>query len=256
MPRAVKRDDRYRNLLRPLRTEVPRCIREGSARHLPAEATRSDPRVLPKVVIYDIDLTLSLPIGISASSGLNAIAHAAEALYAREGNPIISLMAEEGIAALSRSLPAIMARPDDLEARSDALYGAWLCGTCLGSVGMALHHKICHTLGGTFNLPHAETHAIVLPHVLAFNAPTVPEAMQRMARAFGAVDAIQGLNALCARLDIARSLRAIGMPEDGIERAAELVVSNAYWNPRLVDRTQAQELIRRAWHGHTAREME
>jgi alcohol dehydrogenase class IV len=220
------------------------------------KTTRSDPRVLPKVVIYDIDLTLSLPVGVSASSGLNAIAHAAEALYARDSNPVISLMAEEGIAALSRSLPAILARPDDIEARSDALYGAWLCGTCLGSVGMALHHKICHTLGGTFNLPHAETHAIILPHVLAFNAPTVPDAMQRMARALGAADAIQGLNALCTRLGIARSLHEIGMPEEGIARAAELVVSNAYWNPRLVDRTQAQELIRRAWHGHAAREME
>lgn len=216
------------------------------------KATRSHPRVLPKVVIYDIDLTLSLPAGISATSGLNAIAHAAEALYARESNPIISLMAEEGIAALSRSLPVIMTQPDDIKARSDALYGAWLCGTCLGSVGMALHHKICHALGGTFNLPHAETHAIVLPHALAFNAPAVPEAMHRLARAFRAADAIQGLNALCKNLGIVRSLHEIGMPEDGIERAADLVVSNVYWNPRSIDRTQAVELIQRAWHGHTA----
>ena len=142
--------------------------------------------VLPETVIYDVDLTLSLPPALAATSGINAIAHAVEALYARDTNPVISLMAEEGIRALARALPAIVAKPDDREARSDALYGAWLCGVCLGTVGMALHHKLCHTLGGTFDLPHAETHTIVLPHALAYNAPAVPEAAARIARAIGA----------------------------------------------------------------------
>ena len=107
-------------------------------------------------------------------------------------NPVISLMAEEGIRALARALPAIIAKPDDREARSDALYGAWLCGVCLGTVGMALHHKLCHALGGTFDLPHAETHTIVLPHALAYNAPAVPDAITRIARAIGATDAARG----------------------------------------------------------------
>ena len=104
------------------------------------------------------------------ASGINAIAHAAEALYSPDSNPVTSLLAEEGIAAFGRALPSIRQKRDDLDARADALYGTWLCGTALGNVGMGLHHKLCHTLGGSFNLPHAETHTIVLPHALAYNA--------------------------------------------------------------------------------------
>src|SRR5690606_38352430 len=141
-----------------------------------------------KSVLYDPELTLTLPVGLSVTSGINAIAHAAEGLYSVEGNPVIDLMAEEGIAAIGRALPLINANPQDVEARSDALYGAWLCGIVLGSVGMALHHKLCHTLGGSFNLPHAETHTIVLPHALAYNAAAAPKAMQRIARALGRSD--------------------------------------------------------------------
>ena len=135
-----------------------------------AKKTGRDVRVLPKSVIYDPTLTLSLPPALSAASGMNAIAHAVEALYSHEGNPIVSLMAEEGIRALANALPGIMAKPRDVELRSEALYGAWLCGIVLGSAGMALHHKLCHVLGGTYNLPHAETHSIVLPHAVSYNS--------------------------------------------------------------------------------------
>eukprot|EP01032_Pedospumella_encystans_P003692 gene3692-4368_t len=131
--------------------------------------TGKDARVLPRAVIYDPELTLSLPVAMSVTSGINAIAHAAEGLYAVDANPIMDLMAVEGIAALGRALPVLRASAQDVAARGDALYGAWLCGTVLGNVGMALHHKLCHTLGGSFNLPHAETHTIVLPHALAYN---------------------------------------------------------------------------------------
>ena len=137
--------------------------------------TGKDPRVLPRTVIYDPELSLGLPVGMSITSGINAIAHAAEGLYAADANPIIDLMAEEGMAALGRALPRIHAQPTDAQARSDALYGAWLCGAVLGAVGMSLHHKLCHTLGGSFNLPHAETHTIVLPHALAYNAAAAPQ---------------------------------------------------------------------------------
>ena len=205
--------------------------------------------VLPETVIYDVDLTLSLPPALAATSGINAIAHAVEALYARDTNPVISLMAEEGIRALARALPAIIAKPDDREARNDALYGAWLCGVCLGTVGMALHHKLCHTLGGTFDLPHAETHTIVLPHALAYNASAVPEAAARIARAIGAKDPAQGLYDLARRLNAKLALRDIGMPEDGIDRAADLAVTNAYWNPRPIERDAIRALIARAWSG-------
>src|SRR5439155_3593120 len=148
--------------------------------------TGKDARVLPRTVIYDPELTLTLPVGLSVTSGINAIAHAAEGLYAVDGNPVMDLMAEEGIRALGRALPGTRANPADMDARSDALYGAWLCGIVLGNVGLALHHKLCHTLGGSFNLPHAETHTVVLPHALAYNAKAAPEAMRRTARALEA----------------------------------------------------------------------
>ncbi|HVC10230.1 MAG TPA: maleylacetate reductase, partial [Burkholderiales bacterium] len=131
--------------------------------------TGRDVRVLPRTVLYDPALTLTLPPALSAASGMNAIAHCVEALYAHDGNPVISLMAEEGIRALGAALPAVVKAPADLEARGDALYGAWLAGISLGSAGMALHHKLCHVLGGSFNLPHAETHSIVLPHAARYN---------------------------------------------------------------------------------------
>lgn len=213
------------------------------------KTTQRSPQILPETVIYDVDLTLTLPSGLTATSGLNAIAHAVEALYAQDRNPIVSLMAEEGIAALARSLPVLVDAPGDAATRSDALYGAWLCGACLGSVGMALHHKLCHTLGGLFDLPHAETHAVVLPHATAYNAAAAPEAMARVARALGAVDAARGLHDLAEALRTPRSLSELGMPEDGIERAADISVRNPYWNPRPVERGAIRDLIARAWSG-------
>ena len=148
--------------------------------------------------MYDPQLSLSLPVDLSVASGINAMAHAAEGLYAVDANPVMSLMAEEGIAALARGLPGLRRDAADPRARGDALYGAWLCGTVLGNVGMALHHKLCHTLGGSFNLPHAQTHAIILPHALAYNTAAAPEAMRRIARALGAEDAARGMHALRA----------------------------------------------------------
>ncbi len=215
------------------------------------KTTQRSARILPEVVIYDVDLTLSLPTGLTATSGMNAIAHAVEALYAQDRNPVVSLMAEEGIAALSRALPILIKQPEDREARSDALYGAWLCGLCLGSVGMALHHKLCHTLGGSFNLPHAETHTVVLPHATAYNAPATPEAMARVARALGSSDAPTGLYDLAGRLGAPRALRELGMAESAIDEAADLAVRNPYWNPRPVNREQIRELLARAWAGET-----
>ena len=213
------------------------------------KTTVKSPKVLPEVVIYDVDLTMSLPARLTAVSGLNAIAHAVEALYARDRNPVVSLMAAEGIRALARALPVLVAEPGNRAARSDALYGAWLCGTCLGAVGMALHHKLCHTLGGTFDLPHAETHAAVLPHAMAYNAPAVPEAARTVAEALGAGDAAQGLFDLARRLGVPLALRDLGMPETGIETAADAALSNPYWNPRPLDRAAIRDLVARAHAG-------
>lgn len=211
--------------------------------------TGRDTRVLPKIVIYDPWLTLSLPAALSATSGMNAIAHCVEALYSKDANPVISLISEEGIRALAAALPAVVRRPADLEARSEALYGAWLAGVALGAVGMALHHKLCHTLGGTFNLPHAETHTVVLPHAVAYNTPAAPEAMARVARALGAETAAQGLFDLAKSLGAPVSLEALGMPEDGLDRAAELAVQNPYYNPRAVTQEGVRALLAAAYRG-------
>ena len=178
-----------------------------------------------------------------------------EALYAKNGNPIISLLAIEGVKALAESLPVIVKDPSSVAARSSAQYGAWLCGLCLGSVGMSLHHKLCHTLGGTFNLPHAETHTIVLPHVLAYNAPSVPSAMEKLATALPESDgdAVKGLNVLLTKLGVKRALADYGLKEADVDRAAELAVANPYWNPREVEKEPVRELIRRAYAGEDAR---
>jgi alcohol dehydrogenase class IV len=211
--------------------------------------TGRDLRVLPRTVIYDPELSLSLPIGLTVTSGLNAIAHAAEGLYAFDGNPIVSLMAEEGIRAIAAALPRLAAQPTDLDARGDALYGAWLCGSVLGAVAMGLHHKLCHTLGGSFNLPHAEVHTVVLPHAMAYNASEAPEAMRRIARALGTESAAVGVFDLAQRLGVPVALKDIGMPADGLDRAADLAVQTPYPNPRPLERAAIRELLQHAFDG-------
>lgn len=211
--------------------------------------TGRDARVLPKTVIYDPTLTLSLPLGLTVSSGLNAIAHAAEGLYAHDGNPVTALMAEEGIRAIATALPALQRDAQDLAARSDALYGAWLCGTVLGAVAMGLHHKLCHTLGGSFELPHAEVHTVILPHAMAYNAALAPEAMRRIARALGGSDAPLGLYELARQHGAPIALKNLGMPADGLDRAADLAVTTPYPNPRPLERGAIRALLQRAWEG-------
>jgi len=211
--------------------------------------TQTTAKVLPEVVIYDVELTLTLPVGLSATSGMNAIAHAVEALYAKDRNPIVSMMAIDGVRSIARGLPAIARDPKDIEARSDVQYGAWLCGTCLGAVGMALHHKLCHTLGGTFDLPHAETHTVVLPHALRYNASAAPEAMAALADALGHPDPAIALFDLAGTLGAPRALWDLGMPEAGIDRATDLALANPYWNPRPLEREAIRALIAAAWAG-------
>lgn len=211
--------------------------------------TGRDTRVLPKTVIYDARLSLTLPPAIAATSGMNAIAHCVEGLYARDTNPISSLMAEEGIRALAKALPAIRENPQDESARSAALYGSWLAGCVLGTVGMALHHKICHTLGGSFNLPHAEVHTVMIPYVTAFNRNAAPQAMARIAAALGTQDAALGLQELALRLQAPVALRDIGMLEQDLDKAARLATSNPYYNPREVNRDNVRVLLQAAYEG-------
>ena len=213
-----------------------------------AKKTGRDPKVLPKCVIYDPQLTLDLPVATSAASGMNAIAHCCEALYAHDGNPLVSLFAEEGIRALGAALPIIAQAPRDLEARTSALYGAWLAGLSISTTGNGVHHKLCHVLGG-FGLPHAETHSIVLPHAMAYNAAAAPEAMRRIARAIGAESASAGLWELERRLGLPMRLADIGMKEADLERAARIAVQAPYPNPRPVEYQGVLELLHNAYEG-------
>ncbi|WP_321906008.1 maleylacetate reductase [Paraburkholderia tropica] len=212
------------------------------------KTTVRDPKILPEVVIYDPALTLGLPVAMSVTSGLNAIAHAVEGVYARDRNPVTSLMAVEGVRALRDALPAIVSRPDDLAARSRALYGSWLCGSVLGAVGMSLHHKLCHTLGGSFDLPHAETHAIVLPHSAAYNANAAAQELQPLAQLFGGSIG-GGLYDFARSLGAPLALRDLGLTSAQLDAAADLAVRNPYWNPRPVERDAVRALLQRAWDG-------
>jgi len=207
-------------------------------------------KVLPEVIVYDVELTYGLPPAISLVSGINAIAHAVESLYAQDANPVTSSLAEQGIAALGRALPAITSDPADRNARADALFGAWVCGACLGTVGMSLHHKLCHVLGGSFGLPHAETHTVILPHAVAYNAPAAPAAIGRVARALGADRAAQALFDLAAMNGAPTSLREIGMSQSDLDEAATAAVGSPYWNPRPVERDAIRALLDDAYNGH------
>ncbi|MBN8629875.1 MAG: maleylacetate reductase [Rhodobacterales bacterium] len=212
------------------------------------KTTMRGPEVLPEVVIYDPELTLTLPVAMSVTSGLNAIAHAVEGLYAQDRNPVMSLIALEGIRALKEALPGIVAAPQDIGARGQALYGSWLCGTVLGTVGMALHHKLCHTLGGSFDLPHAETHAVLVPHTAAYNETAAREELAPAADLFGGRLG-PGLWEFAQSVGAPLTLRELGLKEADLDRAAEIAVRNPYWNPRPVEQGAIRALLGRAWAG-------
>jgi maleylacetate reductase len=211
--------------------------------------------VLPKVVVYDPELTYTLPAAITAASGMNALAHCVEALYAPGHNPISSQVAEEGMRALSAGIPAAVERPGDPEGRALALYGAYLAGSAFAVAGSGLHHKICHALGGAFDLPHAETHSIVLPQVVAFQQPAAPELMARVAQAVGAEpegSAAAALHGLAERIGVPLALRDIGMPADGIERVVPGIIESAPAdNPRPVDADGVRAILAAAYEGAT-----
>ncbi|MFD5407304.1 maleylacetate reductase [Streptomyces griseorubiginosus] len=212
--------------------------------------TGKDPRVLPVSVLYDPALTVTLPVAVSVTSGMNAIAHAVEALYAPDASPVIDLMAEEGVRALATALPGVVADGADLDARARAQYGAWLCGACLGATSMSLHHKLCHALGGTLDLPHAPTHTVVLPHVLAYNQGAAPKAVAALGRALGTpTDPATHLWDLAGRLGAPRSLRELGMAKGDIDRIVDVALTNPYANPREVTAEALGRLLRSAWSG-------
>jgi alcohol dehydrogenase class IV len=213
------------------------------------KTTLTDVKVLPEVILYDPELVVSLPAEMTVTSGLNAMAHAAEALYAKDRSGETTTLALEGLEAFARGLPQVMSDPSVVGAREDTLRGAYACGAVLGRVGMALHHKLCHTLGGSFNLPHAETHAVILPHAVAFNEAAVPEALAPIQRLLGGASAGQALWDFAASLGAPMSLQSLGMTEADIDRAAEIALSKPYWNPREITKDGIRALLQSAWAG-------
>ncbi|MCP4316504.1 MAG: maleylacetate reductase, partial [Hyphomicrobiales bacterium] len=169
--------------------------------------------------------------------------------YAEDGNPLTSLIAKEGIRVLAAMLPILTTNPNDRDATGRALYGAWLSGSTLATVTLGLHHKLCHALGGGFGLPHAETHAVILPHATAFNAAAARQAVKRVARALGTEGAAAGLYDLAHRIGAPTSLADLGMREEDLDRAADLAVTNPYSNPRPVERESVRKLLADAFHG-------
>jgi len=215
------------------------------------KVTGRNPIVQPKTVIYDPLLTLTLPPLISGPSGINALAHCVEALYAENQNPIISMMSETSIKALAESLPVLCKYPLDESARTKALYGSWLAGIALGSVGMALHHKLCHVLGGSFSLPHAQVHSVMLSHVVNYNKRHAPAAMEAIARALSVdvKDVAGGIFDLAQQVGAPLSLAAIGMNEADLVKATEHVLAKPYYNPRAVTGPPILELLQNAYRG-------
>ncbi|MGA0234373.1 MAG: maleylacetate reductase [Alphaproteobacteria bacterium] len=212
------------------------------------KSTQRGPKIQPEVAIYDPDLTDTLPQSLSITSGFNAIAHAVEALYAVDCNPIIEFIAGEGIRKLTRALPQLEG-PKAREARDEALQGAWFCGVSLGSCAMALHHKLAHVLGGSFNLPHAESHTALLPFSIAYNEPALNGQLDHARRVLETDNLAQAIFDLADKLGAPTSLAAVGMPAEGIEKAAEIAVAQPYPNPRPLSFEGIRALLDDAYHG-------
>ena len=211
--------------------------------------TGRDPRVLPRTVVYDPALTTGLPAQVTGPSGMNALAHCVEALYAPGANPITSLLAEEGARALHRGLPGAVADPGDLAARSDALLGAWLAGTALAAAGIGIHHQLCHLLGGAYRLPHAELHAVVLPHAVHFVAPAARPQLARLAGGLGTEDVAGGIWDLGRELGTPASLAELGLAEAELDRAAAQAVARVVQTPRRAGVSELRALLEAAWQG-------
>ncbi|CAN5517879.1 maleylacetate reductase [soil metagenome] len=213
--------------------------------------TGRDPRVLPKTVVYDPELTLGLSTRVTGASACNALAHSVEALWVAEANPVTTALSLDGIRAIATALPAVMRSPRDLDSRGELLYGAYLSGVALGTTSAGMHHKITHVLGGTFGLVHADAHSVVLPHVVAFNTPAIPHVTDRLDDALGAApgDAAGALWDLASTSGIPTSLAELGLDIDHLPEAAERAAAEITDNPRAVSVESLLELLRSAHAG-------
>jgi maleylacetate reductase len=213
------------------------------------KTTLTDPRILPDVVLYDAELLTSLPIKMTVTSALNAIAHAAEALYAPNRTSDTDALAVEGLRTFINALPRVITTPLDVDIRTETQRGTWACGTVLGHVGMGLHHKLCHTLGGTFNLPHAETHAVILPHAIAYNQRSAAAELKPIGDLLKSNNAGLALYEFAASLNAPMSLAELGLQETDLDRAADIATQKPYPNPHPITRKDIRKLLQAAWAG-------
>lgn len=214
------------------------------------KVTGTDPRVLPSSIVYDPQLTASLPRGLAIASGLNALAHCVDSLWAPRADPLNAALATEGARALHAGMRRIARDSSDGPGGEEMLLGSYLAATAFASAGSGLHHKICHVLGGTYGLPHAETHAIVLPYVAAFTLPSAPDAERRLRQAFAADDALAGLQALRREVGAPVALRDHGFRRDDIPEAADIILPVVpASHPRRVTREDVEALLHAAWAG-------
>ena len=219
------------------------------------KTTGRDPRVAPSLVLYDPLLTVDLPAEISAASGLNAVAHSVEALYAPNATDASDMYAAESIRFLAASLPRVINDPSEISARIDALKGAQLAGEALELTSMGLHHRICHVLGGRFGLPHAKTHAVMLRYVVGYNFAAADSAMRMIEDSMKVENAIDGISDLCGRLPVPRNLGELGFRETDVTAASGEIVAGNYPNPRVVSEDEAGRILRAALAGASPREL-
>ena len=214
------------------------------------KTTLKDDRVLPGVILYDSELVATLPAAMTVTSALNAMAHAVEGLYARDRTEKTTQLALFGLETFAESLSAILDNPRDLAVRERTQKGAWACGAVLGQVGMALHHKLCHTLGGSFDLPHAHTHAVILPHATAYNEPATRRELAPVLSILDGETQGAALWEFSKRLGAPMSLAELGLGESALEKAADIATQNPYWNPREITREGLLALLTNAHRGH------
>jgi maleylacetate reductase len=209
------------------------------------KTTGRDLKVMPRTIIYDPDLTLALPPSVTAASAMNAIAHCVEGLWVPERTPVSTAFATEAMRRFGGFLPRAVAKGDDREARAECLIAAWLAGTVLVS-GTGLHHKLAHVLGG-FGLPHAQTHAIILPHVTRFNLVSAPEARERLAAALDSDDPADVLLAMLRRFPIPQRLSDLGFQQEKIADAAAQIAALAIREPRAVSADDVKAILAEAY---------
>jgi maleylacetate reductase len=227
----------------------------------PRKVTVSDPGVTPKLVLYDPELTLALPPALTASTGINALAHCMEALYSKTRTPISTAAAVHGVRHIIGALLNCYLDGKDLEARTQMLLGSHLAGFSLASASMGLHHGLCHVLGGTANVPHGIANAIILPHAIRFNADATATQLIPAAEAIGVpvnrvnpmvvVEAlVQKIFYLIGKMTLPQRLRDAGVAESDLSRLAQIAFQNrtVQNNPNpITEPAQIETLLREAW---------